>query len=76
MLLVTHDVDEALQLADRIIVLKGGQFALDVRLARGLGRDRADAAFVRQRKQLLQALGVEADSKRIGDMSCIVDNLS
>lgn len=62
-LLVTHDVDEALQLADRIIVLKDGSFALDVRLARGVGSDRADATFVRHRKQLLHALGVDVDAK-------------
>lgn len=60
-LLVTHDVDEALQLADRIIVLEGGNFALDLRLTRGVGRDRADATFVRHRKQLLNALGVSTD---------------
>jgi sulfonate transport system ATP-binding protein len=58
-LLVTHDVDEALQLADRIIVLKDGNFALDVRLTRGLGRNRSDAAFIRHRKELLHALGVD-----------------
>ena len=58
-LLVTHDVDEALQLADRVIVLKDGNFALDVRLTRGVARSRTDATFIRQRRQLLQALGVD-----------------
>lgn len=60
-LLVTHDVDEALQLASRIIVLKSGRFAHDVRLPRGVARDRSDAGFARQRKQLLAALGVESE---------------
>jgi sulfonate transport system ATP-binding protein len=58
-LLVTHDVDEALQLADRVIVLKEGNFALDIRLTRGVARSRTDATLVRHRRQLLHALGVD-----------------
>ncbi|QAY59368.1 ATP-binding cassette domain-containing protein [Microbacterium protaetiae] len=51
-LLVTHDVDEALRLADRIIVLRDGHFIRDHRGIRaGDGPTRAD---------LLDALGVHA----------------
>jgi sulfonate transport system ATP-binding protein len=48
-LLVTHDVDEAIALADRIVVLDAGRIALDVR---------PDVSDVRD--LLLRALGVSA----------------
>jgi sulfonate transport system ATP-binding protein len=58
-LLVTHDVDEAILLADRILVLDGGQIALDVPV--GLSRPRSPAyvGFYDLRRALLTALGVE-----------------
>ena len=57
-LLVTHDVDEAILLADRVLVLLDGQIALDedVRLRRP--RYRGDPEFVRLRSRLLAELGV------------------
>lgn len=65
-LLVTHDVDEALQLADRILVLgraEGDPAAtisqvLEVPGARP--RDRSDAGLARMRSTLLQSLGVDS----------------
>jgi sulfonate transport system ATP-binding protein len=58
-LLVTHDVDEAIELADRVVVLDAGRIVadLDVRLPPG-GPVRV-AAFTRLRRQLLGFLGVE-----------------
>jgi len=58
-LLVTHDVDEAIELADRVVVLDDGRIVadLDVRLPPG-GPVRV-AAFTRLRRQLLGFLGVE-----------------
>ncbi|MFY9635072.1 MAG: ABC transporter ATP-binding protein, partial [Cellulosimicrobium cellulans] len=64
-LLVTHDVDEALQLADRIIVLgtaDGGQGATIVRTVDVPGsrpRDRASAELATLRVSLLASLGVD-----------------
>jgi sulfonate transport system ATP-binding protein len=60
-LLVTHDVDEAIELADRVVVLDDGRIAanLDVRLPLA-GPERADA-FADLRRQLLGLLGVEAE---------------
>lgn len=60
-LLVTHDVDEAILLADRIILLQQGRIAeaLHVELARP--RDNGQAAFQNIRKRLLEQLGVERD---------------
>jgi sulfonate transport system ATP-binding protein len=57
-LLVTHDVDEALLLADRALVLDGGRIVED--LAVSLDRPRApdDPGFGALRRRLLDRLGV------------------
>ena len=59
-LLVTHDVDEAVFLADRIVVLQPnpGRIArvLDVKLGRQ--RDRSAPDFLRLRDTVLETLGV------------------
>ena len=60
-LLVTHDVDEAIVLADRVIVLDGGVVRHDARIDLGTRRLQADPAFARLRAQLLGELGVEDD---------------
>lgn len=60
-LLVTHDVDEAIVLADRVIVLDGGVVRHDAHIDLGTRRSQADPAFARLRAQLLSELGVEDD---------------
>jgi sulfonate transport system ATP-binding protein len=60
-LLVTHDVDEALLLADRVMVLKGGKIAIDMNVRLDRPRRHADAHFNALRTELLGALGVHAD---------------
>jgi sulfonate transport system ATP-binding protein len=58
-LLVTHDVEEAIELADRVVVLEGGRIAAELRLPpRGVERA---AAFAGLRRRLLALLGVGAD---------------
>jgi sulfonate transport system ATP-binding protein len=60
-LLVTHDVDEAIALADRVLVLDKGRIAAEEPIV--LERPRqADAAFQAIRRRLLGKLGVEAAS--------------
>jgi len=54
-LLVTHDVDEAVALADRIIVIKGGRISLDQRDP-DVDRQGPEALVLRTR--LLEELGV------------------
>ncbi|MEH2115806.1 ABC transporter ATP-binding protein [Nostoc sp.] len=56
--LVTHDVDEAILLADRILVLANGSVGLDLTVNVDKPRDRADPAFVALRVRLLAELGV------------------
>ena len=57
--LVTHDVDEAILLADRVVVLTDGELALDTRIDVAHPRDRSDPAFIELRNRLLRELGVE-----------------
>jgi len=64
-LLVTHDVDEALQLADRIIVLGADGTSPGARIQQLLTvpgdrpRDRGSAELARMRADLLGALGID-----------------
>lgn len=57
-LFITHDVDEAIVLADRVLVLKNGALAVDVKLGASRPRDRATAEFRDMRTMLLGHLGV------------------
>ncbi|MFZ6761228.1 ABC transporter ATP-binding protein [Pseudoroseomonas sp. WGS1072] len=60
-LLVTHDVEEALLLADRALVLAGGHLVEDIPIGLPRPRRRADPAFEALRLRLLGALGVDED---------------
>lgn len=57
-LLVTHDVDEAIALADRIVVLDHGKVALEREVVSGTNRAPDDAGFASLHANLLGALGV------------------
>lgn len=60
-LLVTHDVDEAILLADRVIVLTDGTISLDVDVAVPKPRGRDSHEFATLRRRLLSELGVSED---------------
>jgi sulfonate transport system ATP-binding protein len=57
-LLVTHDVEEALLLADRVLMMRDGRIAHELHVAAPRPRDAADRDFLAQRAQLLGWLGV------------------
>jgi sulfonate transport system ATP-binding protein len=57
-LLVTHDVDEAVQLADRVLVLDRGRIAVDVAIDVPQPRSHLDPDVLAHREHLLTALGV------------------
>jgi sulfonate transport system ATP-binding protein len=57
-LLVTHDVDEAVRLADRVAVLRDGRLITDEVVTAQRPRDAADPAFGLLRRGLLADLGV------------------
>ncbi|TWD80769.1 sulfonate transport system ATP-binding protein [Kribbella amoyensis] len=57
-LLVTHDVDESIVLADRVIVLDEGRIVAEERIELAAPRSPADPGFAAIRARLLDALGV------------------
>lgn len=59
--LVTHDVDEALKLADRILVLRDGRIAQDHPVAQPHPRQPGHPETVALRQALMRSLGVDAE---------------
>lgn len=59
-LLVTHDVEEAVLMADRILILREGRLAVDIPVALERPR-RAGEAFAELTEYLLSELGVSKD---------------
>lgn len=59
-LLVTHDVDEALTLGDRAVVLDRGRIRTTLPLQMARPRRHEDASFAQGRRALLEALEVHA----------------
>ncbi|MEU4312076.1 ABC transporter ATP-binding protein [Nocardia sp. NPDC024068] len=66
-LLVTHDVDEAILLADRVLVLDEGRIAVDIPIEQTRPRRHGDPAFLHHRERLLTALGVDTDRNQQED---------
>lgn len=60
-LLVTHDVDEALVLADRVLVLAGGRLAFSRPVDAPRPRDRDQHDLIELRHELLRQLGVSKE---------------
>jgi sulfonate transport system ATP-binding protein len=58
-LLVTHDVDEAIALADRVIVLADGRITHQETIERDRPREREDPILIQKRLLLLSELGVQ-----------------
>ena len=61
-LLVTHDVQEAVALADRVILIEDGAIALDERVPLARPRSRGDAAFAAIEKRILDRVLQVPDS--------------
>ena len=68
-LMVTHDVDEAVRLADRVLVLDHGRFAVDIDIDIAHPRDRTDPAALRYRAALLAELGVGRTTENLRSTS-------
>jgi sulfonate transport system ATP-binding protein len=66
-LLVTHDVDEAILLADRVIVLADGKIADALRIELPRQRSTAQPGFQAIRTRLLGLLGVDATAGHAPD---------
>ncbi|MFB8378671.1 ABC transporter ATP-binding protein [Streptomyces rubiginosohelvolus] len=65
-LLVTHDVDEALLLADRVLVMRDGRIAYDTSVALDRPREVGSPGFTDLRSRLLAELGVEGVGRATG----------
>ncbi len=62
-LLVTHDVDEALVLADRVLVLAGGRITYSGLVGVPRPRDRDHPGLIELRHELLRQLGVTKEGQ-------------
>jgi sulfonate transport system ATP-binding protein len=60
-LLVTHDVDEAITLGDRALVMREGMIARDYRVSAAARAHRSHPEAIALRDRLLGELGVDAD---------------
>ena len=61
MLLVTHDVDEAVALADRVLVLEEGRISHQSQIDAPRSRDRTATELTRLRTRLLAESGVDEE---------------
>lgn len=63
-LLVTHDIEEAAQLADRVLVLteRPAQISVEICIAATRPRDPTDSEVVSAHRQILDAMGLETES--------------
>ncbi len=68
-LLVTHDVDEAVALADRLLVLERGRIVLDIPNDAPRPRSRATPGFAALRARLLDRLGVHEAPRPIQEQA-------
>ena len=63
-LLVTHDVQEAVALADRVILIENGEIALDECIPLTRPRSRGDAAFAVTEKRILDRVLQQEDHEQ------------
>ncbi|MCP2277976.1 sulfonate transport system ATP-binding protein [Nocardia amikacinitolerans] len=63
-LMVTHDVDEAVRLADRVLILNNGRFAVDTDIDLPRPRERSDPETLRYQTEFLTELGVGGADRR------------
>jgi sulfonate transport system ATP-binding protein len=62
-LLVTHDVDEAIALADRVLILADGKLIVEKRIDLPRKRQPGQAEFIALRRYFLERLGVELEDE-------------
>ncbi|MFD4026810.1 ABC transporter ATP-binding protein [Streptomyces sp. NPDC058576] len=72
-LLVTHDVDEALLLADRVLVMRDGRIAYDTPVVLDRPREVGFPGFTELRSRLLTELGVEGGGRAHGGPGATAD---
>lgn len=75
-LLVTHDVQEAIALADRVVLIEDGRITLDEQIALPRPRARGNAAFAQLEERILsrvlqQPASVNDQDSLLGDVSLL-----
>lgn len=70
-LLVTHDVEEALLLADRALVMEGGRIAYETAVDLPRPRTVSDPRFGALRARLLDRLGVDGEAGEAGEADAV-----
>ncbi|MER3493474.1 MAG: aliphatic sulfonate ABC transporter ATP-binding protein [Mastigocladus sp. ERB_26_2] len=66
-LLITHDVEEAVVLADRVVLIENGQIGMDVKINLPRPRPRGDAEFAQMVEKILQRVMGKHESDRSRD---------
>jgi len=67
--LVTHDVQEALALADRVVLIEEGRITLDLKVDLPRPRARGNAAFAALEQQLLESILHPAPARHAGKIA-------
>ena len=67
--LVTHDVQEALALADRVLLIEEGRITLDLKVDLPRPRARGNAAFAALEQQLLESILHPAPARQAGKIA-------
>jgi sulfonate transport system ATP-binding protein len=75
-LLVTHDVQEAIALADRVVLIEDGRITLDERIPLARPRARGNAVFAQLEERILAHVlqippAADADDSSLGDVSLL-----
>lgn len=67
MVLVTHDIDEAIYLCDRIIILRGqpGELYAEVKIDKQRPRKRADAQLTEKKEEILNLLDLNNTAQKV-----------
>ena len=66
-LLITHDVEEAVVLADRVVLIENGQIGMDVKINLPRPRPRGHAEFAQMVERILQRVMSKQESDRLND---------
>ncbi|MCI1593586.1 MAG: ATP-binding cassette domain-containing protein [Heyndrickxia oleronia] len=73
-LLVTHDVNEAITLADRVVLIEKGTIRMDLSISLPRPRNRSDSAFVElEEKVLANVLGKTSSNREMGNLKSIAN---
>jgi len=68
-LLITHDVEEAVALADRVLLIEEGEITMDIEVALSRPRNRGDVKFGKLVERILQRVMTKSESVSQAELS-------